>query len=69
MAERLISSSRAGTVRTDVAVGTARDASILATMRAAAPRRGVAVSSISTSGVVGAGALNGLATFGTAERW
>src|ERR1700761_4653404 len=38
---RLTSRSRAGTVRTLVAVGTARLASMLATMREAAPRSGV----------------------------
>jgi hypothetical protein len=37
---RLTSSSRAGTVRTEVAVGTSRLASIASTIRAAAPRRG-----------------------------
>src|SRR5438552_12606350 len=41
---RLTSSSRAGTTRKLVAVGTDRLASMLATMRAAAPRIGVAVS-------------------------
>src|SRR5271168_5239963 len=41
---RLTSRSRAGTVRTLVAVGTARLASMLATMREAAPRSGVASS-------------------------
>src|SRR5271154_3961228 len=39
---RLTSRSRAGTVRTLVAVGTAKLASMLATMRDAAPRGGVA---------------------------
>ena len=37
---RLTSSSRAGTVRTEVAVGTSRLASIASTIRAAAPRSG-----------------------------
>ncbi len=41
---RLTSSSLAGTARTLVAVGTPSDASMLATMRPAAPRSGVAVS-------------------------
>ena len=41
---RLTSSSRAGTVRTLVAVGTPRLASMLAAIRAAAPRSGVASS-------------------------
>src|ERR1700677_141022 len=41
---RLTSRSRAGTDRTLVAVGTARLASMLATMREAGPRRGVAPS-------------------------
>ncbi len=41
---RLTSRSRAGTVRTLVAVGTARLASMLATIREAAPRSGVASS-------------------------
>ena len=41
---RLTSSSRAGTVRTLVAVGTARLASMLATIRDAAPRNGTATS-------------------------
>ena len=40
MTLRLTSSSRAGTTRVLVAVGTARLASMLAAMRAAAPRRG-----------------------------
>src|SRR6266511_3523293 len=39
---RLTSSSLAGMTRTEVAVGTARLASITSTMRAAAPRSGVA---------------------------
>ena len=46
---RLISRSRADTLRTLVAVGTARLASIFVTMRAAAPRRGVASASISVT--------------------
>ena len=51
---RLTSRSRAGTVRTLVAVGTARLASMLATIREAAPRSGVA-SSVA-AGTTGAGA-------------
>src|SRR5665213_1452296 len=45
MTVRLTSSSLAGTERTLVAVGTPREASMLATIRPAAPRRGVAGSS------------------------
>ena len=66
---RLISSRRAGTVRTLVAVGTARLAVMLATTRAAAPLSGVADAS---TGAVGAGpavAAGAAATAGTAERW
>src|SRR5580692_11362379 len=51
---RFTSSKRAGTVRTLVAVGTLRLASMLATMREAAPRSGVA-SSV-PAGMVGLGA-------------
>src|SRR4051812_45173851 len=47
---RLTSSSFAGTLRTDVAVGTPRLASMFSTMRAAAPRIGLVVSPSSTSG-------------------
>src|SRR3954462_4168183 len=47
---RLTSSSFAGTLRTDVAVGTPRLASMFSTMRAAAPRIGLVVSPPSTSG-------------------
>ena len=43
---RLASSSRAGTTRKLVAVGTSRLASMLATMRAAAPRKGTAGSAL-----------------------
>ena len=59
---RLTSRSRAGTVRTLVAVGTDRLSSMLATVRAAAPRSGVA-SSVA-AGTTGAGA--GAAAAGTA---
>src|SRR5689334_15018181 len=47
---RLTSSSFAGTLRTDVAVGTPRLASMFSTMRAAAPRIGFGVSPSTTSG-------------------
>ena len=49
---RLTSSSLAGTARTDVAVGTSRLASMLLTMRAAAPRNGSGVSPASTIGAL-----------------
>ncbi len=67
---RLISKSRAATVRTLVAVGTLRLAFMLVTMRAAAPRRGVASASIVTgvTGVVGATVV-AVATAGNVERW
>src|SRR3954470_6672548 len=42
MSRRLASSSRAGTTRKEVAVGTPRLASMFCTVRAAAPRRGFA---------------------------
>ena len=51
-APRFTSSNRAGTVRTDVAVGTVRLASMLLTIRAAAPRSGVA---FNTGNCVGSG--------------
>ena len=54
---RLTSSSRAGTVRTLVAVGTERLASMLATIREAAPRSGVASSRPTSPRGVGAGAV------------
>src|SRR6516165_10286795 len=54
---RLTSSRRAGTVRTLVAVGTARLASMLATMREAAPRSGVASSVTAGTAWLGAGAV------------
>src|SRR5271154_6113095 len=53
---RLTSRRRAGTVRTLVAVGTARLASMLATMREAAPRSGVASSFSLSVAARGAGA-------------
>jgi len=54
---RLISSNRAATVRTLVAVGTDNDASMLVTMRAAAPRNATAAVLTSTGLARGAGAL------------
>src|SRR5271168_1515407 len=54
---RLTSRSRAGTVRTLVAVGTARLASMLATIREAAPRNGVASSLPAVAGGKGAVAV------------
>ena len=45
MTMRLSMSSFAGTARTDVAVGTSSEDSMLVTTRAAAPRRGVCTSS------------------------
>src|SRR5277367_4328366 len=54
---RLTSSSRAGTVRTLVAVGTVRLASMLATIREAAPRRGVASPLPAGTARAGAGAV------------
>ena len=67
-AARLISKSLADTVRTLVAVGTARLASMLATMRAAAPRSGVASSSMSGVATTATGAID-VVTAGTVERW
>src|ERR1700691_3296209 len=52
---RLTSRRRAGTVRTLVAVGTVKLASMLATMREAAPRSGVASSVPASTTGVGAG--------------
>ena len=61
---RLTSSSRAGTVRTEVAVGTSRLASIASTIRAAAPRSGTssgsALPSPSAAGLPWAPACPGL---------
>ncbi len=70
-AARLISSKRAATLRTLVAVGTLRLAFMLVTRRAAAPRNGVASLSMATDGVgVGADAFDAAAaTEGTVERW
>lgn len=51
MMRRFSSSNFAGTVRTEVAVGTDRDASMFCAMRAATPRRGKA----SSGGSTGAG--------------
>src|SRR5438552_12394059 len=54
---RLTSSSRAGTTRKLVAVGTARLASMLATIRAAAPRIGwPATAGTAAAGLAGAAA-------------
>ena len=53
---RFISSSRAGTVRTLVAVGTARLASMLLAMSSDAPRRATAPSSRVVAAALGAGA-------------
>ncbi len=53
---RLTSRSRAGTVRTLVAVGMARLASMLATIREAAPRSGVASSVPAATVEAGTGA-------------
>ena len=61
---RLTSTSFAATVRTDVAVGTARLASMLSTTRAAAPRRGSGVSPSITSGAPAAGFAGGAAGVG-----
>ncbi len=52
---RLTSRRRAGTVRTLVAVGTVKLASMLATMREAAPRSGVASSVPASTTGVGSG--------------
>src|SRR5450631_3981911 len=49
---RLTSRSLAGTTRTLVAVGTPRDASMLTTIRPAAPRNGVAPTTAAAAGVV-----------------
>src|SRR6516164_8767202 len=54
---RLTSSSRAGMVRTLVAVGTPRLASMLATIREAAPRRMTASSVPASTDPEGAGAV------------
>ena len=60
---RLTSRSRAGTVRTLVAVGTDRLASMLATIREAAPRSGVASSLSRRTGR----SRSGAAAAGTAD--
>jgi hypothetical protein len=64
----LISNRRAATVRTLVAVGTERLAFILVTMRAAAPRSGVASASIETAGALGVGAAEAGVAEATAGR-
>src|SRR5436305_9927099 len=61
---RLSASSLAGTARTLVAVGTVSDSSMLATMRAAIPRRTVVFAPAGTCGAFAAGAT--VATFGAA---
>src|SRR5580692_6832962 len=58
---RLTSSRRAGTVRTLVAVGTDRLASMLATIRDAAPRSGTGSSLPACTVAAGAGAATGAA--------
>src|ERR1700691_3862653 len=76
---RLTSKRRAGTVRTLVAVGTPRLASMLATMRLAAPRRstassepdaarggGATVRAVAAAGAAGAGGATAVASTGTA---
>ena len=65
---RLTSSSRAGTVRTLVAVGTPRLASMLATIREAAPRSGVASSFTAAIGASGAGAAAAAGAAGSRRR-
>ena len=74
-AVRLISSRRADTERTLVAVGTPRLACMFVTIRAAAPRSGVAPASMTTD-LTGAGAdctvgetLWIVVTAGRGERW
>ncbi len=65
MMVRLTSRSLAGTARTLVAVGTPSEASMLATMRPAAPRSGTAASSAFCGAAVGtvdgAGSVDGTA--------
>src|SRR5205085_5027195 len=58
---RLVSSSLAGTVRTEVAVGTARDASMYLARVASAPRSGVAPA----AGAGGVGEISSAAFFGS----
>src|SRR3954466_273631 len=53
---RLISSSLAGTSRKLVAVGTSREATMLAAMRAAAPRSGWPTGALGAAGAAAAGA-------------
>src|SRR5215207_4493867 len=65
MTMRLSASSFAGTARTLVAVGTCSDASMLVTIRAAAPRSGVerwpSLGAVLAGAAFGAGAAAGLA--------
>src|SRR5438105_1325609 len=56
---RLTSSSLAGTVRTEVAVGTPSEASMFSTIRAVAPRIGTGRSAPSASGAAAGGAGEG----------
>src|SRR5437763_15436205 len=69
MTLRLTSSSRAGTSRNEVAVGTSRLASMLVTIRAAAPRRGSTRSAggSASASVVGRGAAAGAAGAAAAD--
>ena len=62
---RLTSSSRAGTVRTLVAVGTPRLASMFATIREAAPRRTTASSVPASTEAEGTGAVVAEGVVGT----
>src|SRR5512133_635614 len=63
---RLTSSSLAGTVRTEVAVGTASEASMFSTMRAVAPRIGTGRSP--SAGAVDGGAAEGAFACGGAAE-
>ena len=72
-ATRFVSSNRADTTRKLVAVGTLSDAFMFDTMRAAAPRRGVADSSTALAAGRAAaaavvGAADTAATLGNGER-
>ena len=60
MTMRLSMSSFAGTARTEVAVGTSSEDSMLVTTRALAPRMGVCVASLSGPDALGASASRGL---------
>ena len=67
MMVRLTSSSLAGTTRTLVAVGTPSDASMLVTMRPAAPRRTVGRSPVASGTGCGAGATGAPGAAGVEE--